>query len=95
VRERRKQIREAKRFSSLEVDDVWRARSETVDPASIRGRRLHTCASSQTILARRHEQQPIALRPEATMKYKTLGNTGLLVSRLCLGTMTFSYGSGV
>ncbi|WP_070107106.1 aldo/keto reductase [Burkholderia plantarii] len=29
------------------------------------------------------------------MKYQTLGNTGLLVSRLCLGTMTFSSGSGV
>jgi aryl-alcohol dehydrogenase-like predicted oxidoreductase len=26
------------------------------------------------------------------MQYKTLGNTGLLVSRLCLGTMTFSGG---
>jgi len=30
-----------------------------------------------------------------TMDYKQLGNTGLLVSRLCLGTMTFSDGSGV
>lgn len=29
------------------------------------------------------------------MKYRTLGNTGLLVSQLCLGTMTFSDGSGV
>ncbi|MFK3799039.1 aldo/keto reductase [Pseudomonas sp. NPDC088444] len=29
------------------------------------------------------------------MKYKTLGNTGLLVSQLCLGTMTFSDGTGV
>jgi len=29
------------------------------------------------------------------MKYKTLGNTGLLVSQLCLGTMTFSGASGV
>ncbi|MEL1265112.1 aldo/keto reductase [Pseudoxanthomonas putridarboris] len=29
------------------------------------------------------------------MKYKTLGNTGLLVSRLCLGTMTFGEGSGI
>ena len=29
------------------------------------------------------------------MKYKTLGNTGLLVSQLCLGTMTFSDGRGV
>jgi aryl-alcohol dehydrogenase-like predicted oxidoreductase len=28
------------------------------------------------------------------MQYKTLGNTGLLVSELCLGTMTFSGGSG-
>jgi aryl-alcohol dehydrogenase-like predicted oxidoreductase len=27
-----------------------------------------------------------------TMQYKTLGNTGLLVSRLCLGTMTFGGG---
>ncbi len=29
------------------------------------------------------------------MKYNTLGNTGLLVSRLCLGTMTFGDGSGI
>ena len=29
------------------------------------------------------------------MKYKQLGNTGLLVSRLCLGTMTFGDGDGV
>lgn len=29
------------------------------------------------------------------MQYKQLGNTGLVVSRLCLGTMTFSDGSGV
>lgn len=29
------------------------------------------------------------------MKYKTLGNTGLLVSQLCLGTMTFSGARGV
>jgi aryl-alcohol dehydrogenase-like predicted oxidoreductase len=28
------------------------------------------------------------------MEYKTLGNTGLLVSQLCLGTMTFHGGSG-
>lgn len=29
------------------------------------------------------------------MEYKTLGNTGLLVSNLCLGTMTFSGGEGM
>src|SRR6266403_3318166 len=29
------------------------------------------------------------------MEYKTLGNTGLLVSRLCLGTMTFGGGQGL
>jgi aryl-alcohol dehydrogenase-like predicted oxidoreductase len=29
------------------------------------------------------------------MKYKPLGNTGLLVSQLCLGTMTFGGGEGV
>ena len=29
------------------------------------------------------------------MQYTQLGNTGLIVSRLCLGTMTFSDGSGV
>jgi hypothetical protein len=30
------------------------------------------------------------LSREANMKYATLGNTGLLVSKLCLGTMTSS-----
>jgi aryl-alcohol dehydrogenase-like predicted oxidoreductase len=29
------------------------------------------------------------------MQYRTLGNTGLLVSRLCLGTMTFGHGEGL
>lgn len=29
------------------------------------------------------------------MRYQTLGNTGLLVSRLCLGTMTFGAGEGL
>ncbi len=29
------------------------------------------------------------------MEYKTLGNTGLLVSRLCLGTMTMGSGQGI
>lgn len=29
------------------------------------------------------------------MKYKPLGNTGLIVSQLCLGTMTFSGGQGI
>src|SRR5271169_5632459 len=29
------------------------------------------------------------------MQYKTLGNTGLLVSQICLGTMTFAGGEGV
>jgi aryl-alcohol dehydrogenase-like predicted oxidoreductase len=29
------------------------------------------------------------------MKYKQLGNTGLLVSQLALGTMTFSSGKGI
>jgi aryl-alcohol dehydrogenase-like predicted oxidoreductase len=29
------------------------------------------------------------------MQYKTLGDTGLLVSTLCLGTMTFSGGEGL
>jgi aryl-alcohol dehydrogenase-like predicted oxidoreductase len=29
------------------------------------------------------------------MQYKTLGNTGLLVSKLCFGTMTFGDGRGL
>ena len=29
------------------------------------------------------------------MKYNTLGHTGLLVSELCLGTMTFAAGEGM
>ena len=29
------------------------------------------------------------------MKYKILGNTGLKVSELCLGTMTFGGGNGI
>lgn len=29
------------------------------------------------------------------MRYNTLGRTGLFVSELCLGTMTFGGGSGI
>ena len=29
------------------------------------------------------------------MRYESLGNTGLLVSRLCFGTMTFGDGRGL
>jgi aryl-alcohol dehydrogenase-like predicted oxidoreductase len=29
------------------------------------------------------------------MQYKTLGNTGLIVSRICLGTMTFGGSEGI
>jgi aryl-alcohol dehydrogenase-like predicted oxidoreductase len=32
---------------------------------------------------------------ERTMEYATLGNTGLLVSKLCFGTMTFGDGTGL
>src|SRR6202140_1324784 len=32
---------------------------------------------------------------EGIMEYATLGNTGLLVSRLCFGTMTFGDGRGL
>jgi aryl-alcohol dehydrogenase-like predicted oxidoreductase len=34
-------------------------------------------------------------REKIRMQYKTLGNTGLLVSKLCLGTMTFSGSEGI
>src|SRR5580658_868450 len=34
-------------------------------------------------------------RKENTMKYATLGNTGLQVSKLCFGTMTFGDGRGM
>src|SRR5258707_13896308 len=33
-------------------------------------------------------------RRENPMEYATLGNTGLLASKLCFGTMTFGDGSG-
>jgi predicted aldo/keto reductase-like oxidoreductase len=32
---------------------------------------------------------------EVAMEYATLGNTGLLVSKLCFGTMTFGDGRGL
>jgi aryl-alcohol dehydrogenase-like predicted oxidoreductase len=34
-------------------------------------------------------------RKEKGMEYATLGNTGLLVSKLCFGTMTFGDGRGL
>jgi aryl-alcohol dehydrogenase-like predicted oxidoreductase len=37
----------------------------------------------------------ITHKKENAMEYTTLGNTGLLVSRLCFGTMTFGDGRGI
>jgi aryl-alcohol dehydrogenase-like predicted oxidoreductase len=38
---------------------------------------------------------PDLAKAKTPMKYNTLGHTGLLVSELCLGTMTFAAGSGM
>jgi hypothetical protein len=35
------------------------------------------------------------MNKQNVMQYATLGNTGLLVSRLCFGTMTFGDGRGL
>src|SRR6266487_3256823 len=48
--------------------------------------------------ATRSREQPnrrTVFQKGRNMQYKTLGNTGLLVSRLCLGTMTFGRGQGI
>src|SRR6476660_6205767 len=37
----------------------------------------------------------VIVEKEYAMKYATLGNTGLLVSKLCFGTMTFGDGRGL
>jgi aryl-alcohol dehydrogenase-like predicted oxidoreductase len=37
----------------------------------------------------------VRLKENNSMEYKALGNTGLLVSTLCLGTMTFHGGEGI
>jgi len=42
-----------------------------------------------------HLKAKAMAREENTMKYTTLGNTGLLVSKLCFGTMTFGDGRGL
>jgi aryl-alcohol dehydrogenase-like predicted oxidoreductase len=42
-----------------------------------------------------HLKAKAMAREENTMKYATLGNTGLLVSKLCFGTMTFGDGRGL
>jgi aryl-alcohol dehydrogenase-like predicted oxidoreductase len=43
-----------------------------------------------------HEGLPrVTRKKEDAMEYATLGNTGLLVSRLCFGTMTFGDGRGL
>src|SRR5690349_6154880 len=34
-------------------------------------------------------------RAEETMSYRKLGNTGLIVSEMCLGAMTFETGEGM
>jgi aryl-alcohol dehydrogenase-like predicted oxidoreductase len=35
------------------------------------------------------------IKKGSIMEYATLGNTGLLVSKLCFGTMTFGDGRGL
>jgi aryl-alcohol dehydrogenase-like predicted oxidoreductase len=42
-----------------------------------------------------HLKAKAMARGENTMEYATLGNTGLLVSKLCFGTMTFGDGRGL
>jgi aryl-alcohol dehydrogenase-like predicted oxidoreductase len=42
-----------------------------------------------------HLKAKAMAREENTMEYATLGNTGLLVSKLCFGTMTFGDGRGL
>ena len=37
----------------------------------------------------------VIVEKENAMEYATLGNTGLLVSKLCFGTMTFGDGRGL
>src|ERR1700731_4974663 len=37
----------------------------------------------------------VIVEEENAMEYATLGNTGLLVSKLCFGTMTFGDGRGM
>src|SRR6202451_2865910 len=52
---------------------------------SLNNRRPAPCTDGSTSLTRR----------ENVMEYATLGNTGLLVSKLCFGTMTFGDGRGL
>src|SRR5258707_13846027 len=59
---------------------------------ALRGRaRLRTCEQ----IATSREGRFGLTRKENTMEYATLGNTGLLVSKLCFGTMTFGDGRGL
>ena len=37
----------------------------------------------------------VIVEKENAMEHATLGNTGLLVSKLCFGTMTFGDGRGL
>src|SRR6202030_2227115 len=48
------------------------------------------CSVNERVLAHRRNTGK-----ETTMEYATLGNTGLLVSKLCFGTMTFGDGRGI
>jgi aryl-alcohol dehydrogenase-like predicted oxidoreductase len=48
------------------------------------------CSNNERVLA-----HPRLTGKENTMEYATLGNTGLLVSKLCFGTMTFGDGRGL
>jgi aryl-alcohol dehydrogenase-like predicted oxidoreductase len=48
------------------------------------------CSINERVLAHR-----LLTGKESTMEYATLGNTGLLVSKLCFGTMTFGDGRGI
>lgn len=67
------------------------------------GVRLPRLASAILLMLQRRPVKsgaiPIAclkkFQMENPMRYKTLGNTGLLVSEICLGTMTFGAGEGM
>jgi aryl-alcohol dehydrogenase-like predicted oxidoreductase len=78
-------------ISTQEYGAIGRSEPE----AAANGVAVDAAASLRATLAHSSAKNFEFTRKEKAMKYVTLGNTGLLVSKLCFGTMTFGDGRGL
>src|SRR6266853_4649941 len=68
---------------------------QQIRPRKPRTKQQNATGNGQESMNSRRTNGRTIFQKGRNMEYKTLGNTGLLVSRLCFGTMTFGDGRGL